>query len=242
MEMMATFHMPMFRRQIRLCLLISAIFSTLAYVCAINRYPQELGTFCLIPVVLMFNLAPLGLASTDDRMFTAMLPVKAIEHWLVLIIHFMVVVPLVLLLPLFLIDLVSGFFNQDVNLITEYILSKKYFAGHYHYAYLFNQILPAAICLLCILFFRSSRILKTLLTMGGALIVSMFVGGITGGILTYRLIQTHQLVYTEANHEQFVQEIISEFSGILEGWNIFSMILSIVILYLSYRTISRYQA
>jgi len=245
----AHYYSPVINRQLTAYGAASLIFAILLLM-PFNGLAQT-GIFSVIytAIPLIFMLAPIALAkSGDTRVVNRMLPAKASEKYLFLLIYFLVIIPItVYALP----ELALWLYTKIPAIQTEEMMGLiKLRLLNYDYPItmfmnVLSSVAAALTCLFVIEFAHHSRIIKAVVTVFGVQFAVGIMGAIYGVALVFQRGFEDGVNGTHLSEEQqanFVKDIMSDF---MQATPYLITVITILVIYtglmlwLNYRTLRK---
>ncbi|MCM1519049.1 MAG: hypothetical protein NC117_10445 [Pseudoflavonifractor sp.] len=241
--MTGRFYRPVLSRQMVWYAVVSLLLSLIACGCSFVEPLAPMGATALGAVSFMFYLAPLALTRYDDRAVATMLPATAAERWAFLMLYFFVAVPLLLLVPMAMIEVVALCATPGHALLQQFY-SERLLGMSPSGIYACADLLPTVLCLWGVLHFRQVRVLKSLLLACGSLLLFGMIGGayaiVAGFKAGYEAAMTG-VEYTPEMGERIMQEAMTHFGPLLTVIGVLSLGGLVVMAWLCYVAIRKYQ-
>lgn len=241
--MTGRFYRPLLARQIIWYPVASLLLSLIAYGCSFVESLEPLGATALGAISFMFYLAPLVLTRYDDRMVAAMLPTTAAERWAFMMLYFFIAVPLLLLVPMAVLEVVAHFTTPGHALLQQFY-SERLLGMSPSGIYVCADLLPTALCLWGVLYFRHVRVLKSLLLACGSLLLFGIIGGMYAIVAGFKAGYDAAMTGVEYSPEmvdKIMQEAMMQFGPLLSVIGVLSLGGVAVMAWLCYVAIKKYQ-
>ncbi len=238
--MTGRFYWPDLKKQVILFPIITLICSVLIY----NIKGDSVWGIMLIGnlnilLEAMFVFAPVALAVRQQRVIATMLPASARERFVFLALYFMVYVPLVIFGISYAVAAISGILNPDTTIMSLMEQAKK-MIGNENTMINGTMWLPTSVCLLGVMYFKRNRALKSILVTIGLVVIYAI------AISTYTMMKfMHQGLGNAANDTEamdIAHQTTADIMGMTTMIGYGAIVLTLVTLWMVYRTIRNYQA
>ncbi len=245
----AHYYSPTVNRQLTAYGAVSLIFAIMLLM-PLNAFTQTgifYGIYTALP--LIFVLAPISLAKGGDtRVVDRMLPAKASEKYLFLLLYFLVAIPIAIyVMP----ELALWLYTKIPAIQTEEMLTlidMRFLSYKYPVNTIMNVITYVAVVLTCLFvieYARHSRIIKAVVSVLGI----QFVIGIMGAVYGFSLALRRGLgngangpILNEQQQTDYLKDFMSDF---MQGSPLHTIIITLLIIYIGvmlwliYRTLRK---
>lgn len=243
MLMAGRFYWPDLKHQVIWYPIATVAMSLFMFLMSGNQMTAILLSAFGIAMQAMFIFASTAIATREQRITASMLPISARERYVFLILYFMVAVPAVVFGLQSLIAYICSLINPDAALtvLRNQATSIVGDIDTHWYAWVKTWV-PAALCLWSVLYFRTNRLLKSVLTTLALGMIYTIAATIASVVYVLNNMPAHSEKLSEAASEKMAAEMTS---GLLVLDNYASAIAAvalIVLLVMIYRAIRNYQA
>lgn len=237
------YYYPMLRPQIIWYPVVAALLTIVAYACSWVEWLQPVGIAAIGILPFMFYLAPLMLTRHDDRALTSMMPATALERWAFIVAYFFVAVPLLVYGVESVVMFVASLVFPGHESLRQ-IYNERVLGVNPSWIYDCGECVPPILCLWGVLYFKTSRTVKSIAVAGASLGAMAMIGGMYSMVVAFKRGYEDGMCGRDMNpdfKEEFLQETFSQLSPLFVIIGVMSLVAFVFMLWRCYMAIRNYQ-